>query len=746
MEEPAVGHKRTQRSKSKNACDYCRWKKAKCGAERPCSNCLRKGIECTSRPEAAHPPTKLDREFGSLSDKIERLENKIDTLIRAASPRDGKGELKVTPVLEDIPTRIITSGITDARKITTTTASPTSQLKVNHENLFNEEDLLTSVVDDLVPRIEPLKFPGADAAYKIMSPGQLIQTQMTPRSQTGGAGSTSVSMIDLNLILSDDSSDFSQRFLNEVFDIHTKNPYSISFFYDYHDLFDMFPESSLFHDYRRSVMDISSLVDTESKTKVSLTSRQRTILKEQRASLQGRIDTSFLQTCSSLNMSIAYADELFESYLEHIYPFYPIVCEATIADIQKQVYSTGLTLSTAGCEYYLLLALGEATKATESCHYWSSDSYKVVSEDRDRNIEGTKVQVPPGYEYFWQALGMIGRLKDVLRTGFDKITIQLLVCVYYMKTCQLNDLKREVLEGSDMLFKFLELEAHKHSHRDILLRLYWVFLHLERSLYNMNLLDGTSSLIDIQEKVSIPRGCKSTYNLVRDADTFYSNCFMQNILLANIDDKARVMRSELLKSITRDETNEKASFYECLRIFIKFEYELNTWRTFLPFNFQWEDDISIRSTHIEIDLLKMKYYLCYVTVCEFLILDFEKRFDDDSDHSIQNIDNETLRLYCNQIEMMTKKALSFTIKAQNIFSRQSLIDLDPVICTQLMNSLYFIMLSKTIQKYRIQLEDHFRQLSTGFSRSQQKMRCFSLHSPRLNSRFELLRHLFENIM
>jgi hypothetical protein len=698
--------------KAKSACDYCRIKKAKCDEAKPCSNCVKKGISCSYNPDEVNAPSKMDKAFNHLESKVDVLDQKLSKLLNMTL---SNGPQKLMTESDNHVFNIrgleTVSSIRAATQPTTTTASriQASPAKIlDSSALFSDDDLLASVVDELLPI---LNSQGSDNTCK------------TTHTSTISSLSNPIILTPTSINLNDDSdSSFSDLFLNEIFDTHSKDPYFINLFDNYDDIFNLYQMTSDSGD--SAVMDISSLVDeTEKKVRqpslIKLSNIQKTVLREESYTIRGRIDIGFMNKLKDIDMSPSYAEELFESYLEHIYPFYPIVCEATIAGIKEDVNNSGLILNTSSCQYYLLLALGEVTVANENHTYWSSESYKNYTTDSNCQFP---LCIPPGYDYFWIALSMMDKLKHILPNGFDTIIMQLLICVYYLKTCQLNELKRVLLEGSDMLFKFLEIEGHKHTHRDILLRLYWVFLHLERALHNMSLLENCSSLIDIQPKVSIPRGCKS--NFPKDADTFYSNCYMQNILLANIDDKAKVM------SVSID---DGVPFNDCLKIFIKFEYELNTWRTLLPFNFQWEDDVSIRSTHVEMDLLKLKYYLAYVTVCQFLIKEFEKKFQD-------VIFEDKTRPYLNQVEILIQKVLAFTNKAQSIFSRQSIVDIDPLICSHLMNSLYFIINSQIIQRYRSKYGADFVKLRSSFRCSAKKLYCFSLHSPKIDDRLQILRN------
>lgn len=695
MEDPPHIMNKTSNRKAKSACDYCRVKKSKCDENKPCSNCIKKGITCSYNPDEVNPPSKMDKAFGQLENKVDLLDQKISKLLNINNIK-----LELTEV-NNFSHSHSDNKNTISPQIKLDRLSNTSSNKIlNSSLLFSEDDSLASIVDELLPILNiPSGNPTAESPSCVILPSEIKYN--------------------------DSLSDFTQDFLNEVFYTDTKDPYFIHLFDNYNDIFDLSPSST---DRSSDMMDISSLIDeTEKKlqneSQINLSTVQKTILREESYSIKGKLDTSFISRLSDLDMKPAYAEELLESYLEHIYPFYPIVCEATIGGITDDIAKNGLILNTSSCQYFLLLALGELTLANENHNYWSSESYKTYNQDLSCQIP---LNIPPGFEYFWSAISMIEKMKFILPNGFDIIIIQLLVCVYYLKISQLNDLKRTLLEGSEMLFNFLEIEGHKHTDRDILLRLYWVFLHLERALHNSNLLGNSSSLIKIQQKVSIPRGCKS--NFPKDADTFYSNCYMQNILLANIDDKAKVMSVSIDKDI---------SFNECLKIFIKFEYELNAWRTLLPFKFQWDDDVSIRSTHIEMDLLKLKYYLGYVTVCQFLILEFEKRFNN------VVIDNKT-RPYLNQIEILIQKVLSFTIKAQLIFFRQSIVDLDPIVCLHLMNSQFFIYSSISIERYRSKYGNEFIKLRSGFRCSVKKLKCFSLHSCKIDDRLNILTQMMKD--
>lgn len=695
----------TTMKKPRLACDYCRLKKAKCSEEKPCLNCVRKGIPCTYNPEDNAPPSKMDRAFQSLNRKIDELSQKLDVFILNGA------EISFSNTSDQ-------TGGSSSKHSAASAEGARTFVPISADEIFTEEDLLASVVDDLVPIVTPFQFPGADNAVT-STVDELIHSHSRCQAPILGT-----KVKDKTL----------EGLFDENFDIHSDSPYRIQFYDDYHDTFDNILLNNQMSNGRPYSMDISSLVQSEFKEIMGLNLRQGANLREHSANLEGRIDVSFIPK-GGLSIKADHADELFESYLEHIYPFYPIVCDITVRGIRDQVEKSGISLNTASCEYLLLLALGEVTLTSESHHYWSSVSYISDSnlslchgDSEESGVDNDRLQPPPGFQYFWQASGIISKLKLILKPGFDKLSIQLLVCIYYMKTCQLNNLKREVLEGSDMLFKFIETEGTKHSHRDILPRLYWVFLNLERYLYNMKLLESSSALVEVQDRVTIPRGCKSEFSFVRDADTFYSNCFMQNILLANIDDKARIMS----KKLEQPSGNEDLTFNDSLRIFIKFENELNIWREILPFNFQWEDDISVRSTHLEIDLLKMKYYLCYVTVCEFIIQEYEKR------KNSWVISDEISKLYIGQIQLLIEKVLQFSIKAQSIFNRQALTDLDPVICSCVLNCIFFVLSSATITKYRFKYSADFKRVLNGMACTKKKVFCFTLHSPALFYKWQKL--------
>lgn len=603
----------TPSSRAKSACDYCRIKKARCDASKPCSNCVKKGIVCSYNPEDVNPPSKMDRSFHQLEDKINRLDQKVSMLIDKLCPDNnsycGSDELG----LGSYNISSTSNSILDSPPL---------------DSFFNDTDLLASVTDDLL---------------------SVLQSDYGQPSD------------NLN-------------YMNQSFDINTKHPYMINFA----DVFE--PSSS-----PNNKMDITSIVDTKSESTVNLSITKKTILQENEFSYKGKVSIRDVGI-SDLNLGNVFVDELLESYLEHIYPFYPIVCEATIATIKTDINAHGFITSVSTCEYFLLLALGEVTLAKEDGEYW-------------RNSE----RLPPGFNYFWIAISQVDKVRKIEKNGFGTITIELLLAVYYLKIGQLNDHREELLKGCEMLFQFLELEGHKHRHRDILLRLYWVFLHLERLLYNMNLLENGSSLYDIQSKISIPRGCKT--NFPKDADTFYSTCYMQSILLANVNDRALSLQYSDM------------TLNDCLRAFIKFEHELNNWRQLLPFSFKWEDDVTIRSTHIEMDLLKIKYYLVYVTVCQIVVKKYQ------NGHTEFSVDLQ--RLYSNQVSKLVEKSISFTEKASFIFSRQLITDLDPFMCYNLISAFKFI---KSCSNTKITINEL----------SLVKLNCFALHSPKLHDYLKLI--------
>lgn len=518
----------------------------------------------------------------------------------------------------------------DSNEISVSYNTPSSSSTILHsDSFFNDNDLLASVNDDILT---------------------MLQSDLIDNS----------------------------NFMNESFDINTKDPYVINFA-------NVFEPSTV----SDSKMDITSIVDTSLGNAVNLSITKKTILKENDFSYKGKVVIEDVKI-SDLKLDNVVVDLLLESYLEHIYPFFPIVCEATIAIIKNDIKTHGFIINVSTCEYFLLLALGEVTLAKEDNDYW-------------RNSE----KLPPGFNYFWIAISQVDKIKQIEKPGFGTITIQLLLAVYYLKIGQLNDHRDELLKGCEMLFQFLELEGHKHTHRDILLRLYWVFLHLERLLYNMNLLETSSSLYDIQSKILIPRGCKT--NFPKDADTFYSTCYMQSILLANVNDRALSLRY-----------NDNQTLNDNLRAFIKFEHELNNWRELLPFSFKWEDDVTIRSTYIEKDLLKIKYYLVYVTVCEVVVRKFQ---NDQSQYS-----KELQDLYSNQVSKLIEKSILFTEKASFIFSRQLIADLDPFMCFNLISALKFI--KSCSNNYEI---------TPNINKScLEKLKCFALHSPKLNDCLKLI--------
>lgn len=429
------------------------------------------------------------------------------------------------------------------------------------------------------------------------------------------------------------------------------------------------------------------------------------MINEDEYSFKSRLNLSKIQSKSSeisMNLNDSTINELLDCFLNHVYPFYPIVCEKTIINLKNEIFQTGLVSNSQTCTFLLVLSLGEIIKYSKNHDYWQKNDYQ--------KSEINKIEAPPGYEYFWLSRMIIGRINASVNIGFETIVIQFLSALYYFKIGQISDYQNELLIGSSQLYKFIKFEGGKHKERDLLYRLYWVFLHLERNLKNMGQLKRYSTLVKLQSKMNIPKGCENIIKKsIFDNDSIYSTCFMQNIFLSNIIDKS----STILQNL------DLYKLEDIWNIWKNFELEINNWKIFLPFNFNWDTDlIQIENLNdqnkLEIDLLKLKYYLTYITSCNILII------------KLQNIppNNDHLKII--------EKCITFTIKSLKLFSKQELKILDPNSCFQILCVLKIFQDCCKILDFNKFKQDHsllFLNFDHFLSESYELIQCFALHSP-----------------
>lgn len=65
--------------RASNACEACRIKKIRCDERKPCSNCKRKALSCIYSENIQ--PSKLERAFKMLPERVDSMDNKIERLI-----------------------------------------------------------------------------------------------------------------------------------------------------------------------------------------------------------------------------------------------------------------------------------------------------------------------------------------------------------------------------------------------------------------------------------------------------------------------------------------------------------------------------------------------------------------------------------------------------------------------------------------------------------------------------------------
>lgn len=603
-------------TRAANACDYCRLRKSKCDECKPCSNCNKKGIECTYVKKIE--PSKVDSTLKLILDKVTNIDENLSKLLHYES----------------------------------TSSSGSSETK---EHSVSDIDLIESNIklEDLSSTIE-----------------SSIDTN-----------------IDISKILSTSNTNFMNNIENlflqdvEIFkDCDNKQPYII-------------PITSLHNHF--------SEVDNGAES----------MLDEDAYSFKNRIDVNLLQS-NTFQFNDSKIFKNLESYRKHIFPFYPIVCEELVETLKNEVFQRGLQTNLVTTTFLLLLALGEISDTSETHHYWTNEGYRYQDVDT--------VEPPPGFNYFWIASGIIGKLMASEKISIELITIQLLLALYYFKIGQLNDFTNELILGSKHIYKFLLLHGDKYNDRDVLLRLYWVHLHLERDLKIMGLLKNHSALIKIQSQIDLPRGCKESKNSqyqILENKIIYSACFMQNIFLSNIRDKSFT----ILKKI------DHYSLEEIFQIFKKFEIDLNNWRNYLPFNFNWEEDFFyFKSNEIEIDILKLKYYLSYCLSCKILI-----------DKILNNNLKSALKP---EIKEIIEKCIIYSIKCLKLFSLQDLNDLDLNCCYHILAILNLFNQCKKIINYQL-FEKNNSLFTLNFKDSLiislKKIRCFSLHSPLIHQELKL---------
>ncbi|CUM66650.1 uncharacterized protein PRCAT00004326001 [Priceomyces carsonii] len=387
------------------------------------------------------------------------------------------------------------------------------------------------------------------------------------------------------------------------------------------------------------------------------------LIEEDKYSYKGRLDDSTLQYNNVFSTSLV--ENFIQSYLNYIYPVYPLVCEDQLGNIQNEMSTMGLHSSCRSCILLMVLALGSVSSSGDlknlvAVPYWTSDEYKQ---------EGAKnLPAPPGWSYLWLALAMKERLITCEKPGSATVCIQLLFCLYFLKIGDLTSHYIELKHSSTQLYCLLLKQRNtelsglsvSEDEKEKLIRFFWISLRMERDFQRMVNIE-TSPLSQLQNCLDLPSACSTKFP--RDSVTFYTFCFMTNVLLSNIKDKTIAVLVNVGKFTTDN-------------IFLaisKFESDLKKWRLSLTVDIQWEECMFLEERGPEMTSLKLTYYICLVFVYHLLI------------HHINLTDLDISENFI--AKSILRKSVDSAVRAIELFSSMSIDELTPGVCHDLLISM-----------------------------------------------------------
>ncbi|CUM64886.1 uncharacterized protein PRCAT00002504001 [Priceomyces carsonii] len=478
-------------------------------------------------------------------------------------------------------------------------------------------------------------------------------------------------------------SDIDKIFIDEFDMLDAKDPYIIPL-------------------YENNKKDVGSTLKNKAKDdKISFS-------KENMYSFRSRINVESLAT---IDLSDTTIKSLINSYMNVISSAYPITNEDEVERLRMHVFANGLGMNTNSCIFLLIMALGCISNASDDNEYWIKSDYK--------NPKIEKVAPPPGYDYFWLALSMTGQILSIEKIGFNTALIRLLISLYYLHIGQLSDHWTELKSGINEIFNIVSNPQNTEFNSNLMIQIYWVYVHLERNISNIGNLER-SSLSTLQESVPLP---KDTY-IHTAFGTGRMNCsfFMQNILLSNITDKA----FKLLSNI------ENYSVNEVFKIFKKFEENLDKWKQSLPFEMNWESEFIIKSKRPP-NGLQFRYYVCYILLCKLI----SKKLLVESEVPSQTI---VSTIY---------KCISFIIKAVCLFSQMSVGVLNPNITFKIAATLNMFVECKSLINYEEFKKENSILISTfelSVTKSMWRIRAFALHSPFIDAEYQRCKRNFAEII
>ncbi|CDK28009.1 unnamed protein product [Kuraishia capsulata CBS 1993] len=688
----------SQLHRASNACDFCRSRKIKCDEKAPsCSHCEKRGYKCIYKEVL---PTKLERTLTELFHKVEKLDSKID----AAISQGKRFRHNQSDVEEERTAAIIPPG------------KESNELgKERLENSIFKEHQILSLLEDLETHRE--------------KSDSIIGENKNGINEVENVLSPSVS----ESLLTDSSH---ESYLIPTTDFDQANV-----------LIDNWLKAEGLSDNTDAALGSKSCCVGIFKTTPSMSEKSLELMTEDEFSLADRFDPSKLPTV--MHFPKKTVDNNIQSYLDHIYPRYPALCDDFISRIHSQVTSEGLTTSFPSCIFLLILAVGSAVnpnaanervgtlgeqKINKFHEFWYSSEYQDKQVAKIENI-------PPGWEYFWMVLGIREKLISVSKPSVNVVAVRLLSSIYYLKICNISNHWKELRLASDALFDVLtyyiqvepEMLKSNNALSEALLRYFWIILHLEREIagvFNLKI----SRLAELQEKVNTPKGCRQ--NLFRDKDSIYAFCFMSIVSLTNIRGRA----TAIIPSVN------SSSFDEVLEQIENYSDSLQIWRCSLPLELQWNDyhpRSAIKSNsecNLELLLVRLNYHLSVISVARLLLM------------KIKYFHQANLCFSSLKIAGILENCMTSMSHYVNDFLQLSISDLTPLICHEAMQVLMLIEKFRYIASYReestrnprTELEKHRKDRFSFLNMERStfvdcllKIQPFTLHSPFVLREYEL---------